>query len=101
MVAVVSSNPGILFFKPSVSIMYRNVRFVLKTKNPTNILIDYTLQNSNRLSEIRLYPTVDGISFMFKPIFLEESCVRSIQAIWFSLNRGLGHLTNLVKYQAV
>ena len=39
MVAVVSSNPpgGNIFFyflKPSMSILYRNVRFVLKTKNP-------------------------------------------------------------------
>ena len=42
MAAVVSSNPtGSSFFfyflKPSMSIVYRNVRFVLKTKNPNQI----------------------------------------------------------------
>ena len=38
MVAVVSSNPTggnfFYFLKPSMSILYRNVRFVLKMKNP-------------------------------------------------------------------
>ena len=43
-VGVVSSNPtgGILFLlkclKPSMSLLYRNVRYVLKTKNPIRLL---------------------------------------------------------------
>ena len=43
MVAVVSSNPTggsfiFYFLKPSMSILYRNIRFVLKTKNPDKSL---------------------------------------------------------------
>ena len=38
-VGVVSSNPtGGNFLKPSMSLLYRNIRYVLKTKDPTVVM---------------------------------------------------------------
>ena len=66
MVTVVSSNPTgghftfFYFLKSSVSILYRNVRVVLKTKNPIALLVTGATETTELLGQITKTTASEG-----------------------------------------